>query len=50
MKSIGVAGFSQKDINENVHGTSPILDPPTEKATRWDVIVIDMIRFKEFKG
>jgi hypothetical protein len=51
MKSISVRGFLQKDINENMsiaHRQS--LDPPTEKETRWDVLALDTIRFRAFKG
>jgi hypothetical protein len=50
MKSIGVRGFSQKDINENVHNTLSIPDPPTKKVTRWDVLALDTFRFRAFKG
>jgi hypothetical protein len=39
-----------RDINENVHSASPIPDPPTEKETQWDVLALDMIRFRAFKG
>jgi hypothetical protein len=49
MRLIGVGAFA-RDINKNVHSTSPIPDPSTEKATRWDVLALDTIRFREFKG
>jgi hypothetical protein len=49
MRSIGV-GYFVRDIDENIHSTSPIPDPPTEKATRWDILVLDTIRFGAFKG
>jgi hypothetical protein len=48
MKSI--EGFLEKDIIENIHSTSSIPDPPTKKATRWDVLALDTIRFGAFKG
>jgi hypothetical protein len=49
MKLIGVEGFSQKDVNESVQGASVTTDPPTEKVTQWDVLALDMIRFRAFK-
>jgi hypothetical protein len=50
MRSIGVESFSQKDINENIHGSSSILDPSTDKETRWDFLVLDTFIFRAFKG
>jgi len=49
MRLIGI-GYLVRDIDKNVHSASLIPDPPAEKETQWDVLALDMIRFRAFKG
>jgi hypothetical protein len=44
MRFIGVRDFA-RDINENVHSASLILDSPIDKETRWDILALYTIIF-----
>jgi hypothetical protein len=41
--------FLQEVINENIHSTPSIPNPPTKRATQWDILALDTIKFGAFK-